>query len=77
MASAKKKTTRPEKPTRGATFINVLVWIVGVIVALAVGSGMIDETLRIPLIPSVITVITGWVVVIGTILSVVLAIFDR
>ncbi|MFA5061194.1 MAG: hypothetical protein WC494_02675 [Candidatus Pacearchaeota archaeon] len=78
MAPAKKKTNKQvTKPTRGTTFINVLVWIVGVIVALAVGSGMIDETLRIPLIPAIITVITGWIVVIGTILSVILAIFDR
>jgi purine-cytosine permease-like protein len=77
MAPAKKKITNQTRPTKSTTFINVLVWIVGVIVALAVGSGMIDETLRIPLVPVVITVITGWIVVIGTILSVILAIFDH
>lgn len=74
MAPAKKQK---EKQTKSSTFINVLVWIVGVIVALAVGSGMIDKTLAIPLVPVVITVITGWIVVLGTILSVILAIFDR
>ena len=57
--------------------IGILTWIVGVIVSLAVGSGMIDGTLSIPAIPSIITVIAGWIVVIGAILSVVLAIFSK
>jgi hypothetical protein len=66
-----------KKKTNSSTFVNVLVWFVGVIVALAVGSGMIDSTLTIPLIPEIVTVITGWIVIIGTILSLILAIFDR
>jgi len=70
MKEIKKKTNR-------VTFVNVLIWFVGLIVALAVGSGMIDETLTIPVIPSIITVITGWVVVIGAILSLTLSVFDR
>ncbi len=70
MKEIKKKTNR-------VTFVNVLIWFVGLIVALAVGSGMIDETLTIPIIPSIITVITGWVVVIGAILSLILSVFDR
>ena len=57
--------------------IEILVWIVGVISALAVGSGMIDGTLVIPAIPTVITIIAGWVVVIGAILSLILAIFSK
>lgn len=57
--------------------IGILIWIVGVIVSLAVGSGMIDSTLRIPGIPGIITIIAGWIVVVGAIISVVLAIFNK
>lgn len=57
--------------------VGILTWIVGVIVALAVGSGMIDKTLSIPGIPAVITIISGWVVVVGGIMSLVLAIFSK
>ena len=61
----------------GNNLVGILTWIVGIISALAVGSGMIDGTLTIPAIPSVITVIAGWVVVIGAILSLILAIFNK
>lgn len=57
--------------------VGILVWIVGVISALAVGSGMIDGTLTIPAIPAIITVVAGWVVVIGAIISLILAIFGK
>ena len=57
--------------------VGILMWIVGVISALAVGSGMIDGTLTIPAIPAVITVIAGWVVVIGAIISLILAVFSK
>jgi len=60
-----------------SNLIGILIWIVGVISALAVGSGMIDGTLTIPAIPVVITVIAGWVVVIGAIISLILAIFSK
>lgn len=57
--------------------ISILIWIVGIIVALAVGSGMIDGTLSIPTIPTIITIVSGWIVVCGAIVSVVLAIFNK
>ena len=57
--------------------IGVLTWIVGIISALAVGSGMIDGTLIIPAIPSIITIIAGWVVVVGAVLSLILAVFSK
>jgi hypothetical protein len=60
-----------------ANLMGVITWIVGVLVSLAVGSGMINETLMVPGIPAVITVIAGWVVVVGAILGVILAIFSR
>jgi len=55
----------------------IVMWIVGILVSLAVGSGMIDRTLSIPGIPPIITVIAGWVVVVGAIISVILAIFNK
>ncbi len=57
--------------------VGILSWIVGVIVALAVGSGMIEGILGIPGIPSIITILAGWIVVIGAIISLVLAIFNK
>ncbi len=57
--------------------VGIVTWIVGILVALAVGSGMINSTLAIPGIPTIITIIAGWVVVIGAILSVILAIFNK
>lgn len=59
------------------TIVSIFVWIVGVIVALAVGSGMIDATLTVPGIPTIVTIIAGWVVVVGAILSVIMAIFNK
>ena len=51
-----------------------IMWIVGVLVSLAVGNGMIEETLSVPLIPGMITVVAGWIVVIGALLGVIMAI---
>jgi len=59
---------------QGGMAMHFVAWITGVIVSLAVAFGMIGETLTIPYIPTVVTVIVGWIVVITTILSVVLAI---
>ena len=59
------------------TIVGIFAWVVGVIVALAVGSGMIDSILTIPGIPEIITVVAGWVVVVGSIISVILAIFKK
>ena len=57
--------------------ISILIWMVGIIVSLAVGSGMVDGTLSIPAIPAIITVISGWIVVGGAIVSAILAIFNK
>jgi hypothetical protein len=57
--------------------IGLVLWTVGIIVSLAVGSGMIDSTLNIPGIPTIITVVAGWIVVVGAIVSVILAIFNK
>ena len=60
--------------------LNLVVWVAGVLVSLAVGFGMIDGTLSIPwggLTMMAVTGIAGWVVVILALLGVVLAIMDR
>ena len=61
--------------------VGILTWIVGVIVALAVGSGMIDRTLNVPGISEIgngiIVIIAGYIVVIGAIVSLILAIFSK
>ena len=59
--------------------VGIVIWVVGVLVALAVGNAMrIGGALNsIPYINSVIVAIAGWVVVIGAIVSVILAIFSR
>ena len=59
------------------SLVGIIAWIVGVLVSLAVGSGMIQRTLTIPGIPTVITIIAGWIVVVGAIISVILAIFKK
>jgi hypothetical protein len=58
-------------------FSAFLAWMVGILVSLAVGSGMIDKILTIPFVPNIITAIAGWIVVIGAIISVIAAIFNR
>ncbi|MBS3088104.1 hypothetical protein J4226_05925 [Candidatus Pacearchaeota archaeon] len=55
----------------------ILIWIVGVIISLTVGSAMINKTLLIPMIPAIVTIVSGWVVIIGSIISVILMIFNK
>lgn len=56
--------------------VSIVTWLTGVIVALAVGFGLIDGNLSVPYI-GVVNVIAGWIVVVLTILGVVLAILDN
>jgi len=62
---------------RSFNFSAFIAWIVGVLVSLAVGSGMIQGALSVPFIPEIITIIAGWIVVIGAIISVIAALFGR
>ena len=57
---------------KGGRLLNFIVWLTGVIVSLAVGFALIGGTLAVPYL-GVINVIAGWVAVITTIISVVLA----
>jgi hypothetical protein len=54
----------------------IVSWITATLVSLAVAFGMISLTLVIPFIPDTVTQIAGWIVVIGTIISIIMAIID-
>jgi len=60
-----------------AGLMGIIAWITGLLVSLAVGTGMIQGVLSIPAIPAIITIIAGWIVVIGAIISVLMAIFGK
>ena len=60
-----------------STLVSLVVWLTGILVSLAVGFGMIDQVLIVKWISPVITMWAGWVVVILTLLSVILAIADK
>ena len=60
--------------------VSVVVWITGVLVSLAVGFGMAQGILTVPglgFYNNILTVVAGWIVIILTFLSVILAIIDR
>jgi hypothetical protein len=64
--------------------LNVIAWITGVVVSLAVGFGMINGVLGFPTwlgggtaIGNFVVLAVGWVVVITTLISAVLAILDQ
>ena len=65
--------------TRGkpiSNLVNLAAWLTGILVSLAVGFGMVSGTLTVPYIQPVIP-IAGWIVIILTLVSVILAIADR
>ena len=53
--------------------LDVIMWIVGVLVSLAVGFGMTSGTLTVPYVQAVVP-IAGWIVIIGTVVGVIIAI---
>lgn len=78
-----KKKILKEVKMKENNLVGILTWIIGILVALAVGAGMIgpNATLTIPGISAIgngiIVTIAGWVVVIGAILSLILTIFNK
>lgn len=64
---------------QGGRILNFIAWLTGVIVSLAVGFAMIGGTLTLPswLGGSVLAAIAGWVVVITTLVSAVMAILRQ
>ena len=53
-----------------------VVWLTGIIVSLAVGFALIGGTLSVPYI-GVVNVIAGWIAVISTLISLVLALVKK
>jgi len=60
-----------------SSVLNFVAWLTGVLVSLAVGFGMTGRTLTIPWLPEVVTQVAGWVVVITTVVSAVLAVLKE
>jgi len=82
MPKAKKKVAVRKASSGVLTSLwGLIVWLVGILVALAVGFGMIGKNgvsiLSIMYIPDVVTVTAGWFVVILTVLGVLLKIIDK
>lgn len=61
---------------QGGKVLNLIAWLTGVLVSLAVGFGMIGGTLAVPYI-GIVNVVVGWVVVVTTVISAVLAILRQ
>jgi len=59
--------------------LNFVAWLTGVLVSLSVGFAMVDGTLSLPtwLGGDVLAWIVGWIVVITTLVSAILAILQR
>ncbi len=58
---------------KGSTILNIVMWLTGIIVSLAVGFGLVGGTLAVPLIGNLVNQIAGWIVVVTTLLGVILA----
>ena len=65
--------------TKEGKVLNFVAWLTGVLVSLSVGFAMIDKTLSLPiwLGGDVLAGIVGWVVVITTLVSAVLAVLKQ
>jgi len=56
--------------------LNIVAWFTGVIVALAVGFGLIGGTLSVPYI-GIVNVIFGWLVIATTLVGVIMVLFNK
>lgn len=66
-----------EKTIKEHIVLGVLIWVVGIMVALVVGSGMIEKTLTVPGIPEIFTLVSGWIVVVGAISAAIITVFIK
>ena len=76
---AKRKAERAKSSEGGAltSLWGLVVWLTGILVSLAVGFGMVDETLIVPTVPSIVTITAGWIVIVLIILGALLKIIDK
>ena len=60
-------------------FLSFIAWLTGVLVSLSVGFAMVEGTLSLPtwLGGNVLAMIVGWIVVVTTIISVIMAIVNK
>jgi len=61
---------------QSSNLLNFVAWLTGIIVSLAVGFGLVSGTLSVPYI-GVVNQIAGWIVVVTTVLSAVLALLKQ
>jgi hypothetical protein len=57
--------------------LGFVAWLTGVLVSLAVGFAMTGGTLTVPWLPSVVTMVAGWIVIVTTLLSAALALMKQ
>jgi len=64
---------------KNSKVLGLIAWLTGIIVSLAVGFGMIGGTLILPewLGGATVAMVAGWIVVITTTISVILAILKQ
>jgi hypothetical protein len=56
-----------------AKLLNIVAWLTGVLVSLAVGFAMTGGTLTVPWLPTLVTQVAGWIVIVTTLVSVILS----
>ena len=56
--------------------LSFVAWLTGIIVSLAVGFAMTGSVLSVPYLPTIVSVVAGWIVVITTLITVVLALVN-
>ena len=67
------------KGKQSGKILNLIVWLTGIIVSLAVGFAMVGGTLTLPwwLGGNTVSMLAGWVVVVTTFVSGVLALLNQ
>ena len=57
--------------------LGFVAWLTGILVSLAVGFAMTGGTLTVPWLPILVSQVAGWIVVVATVLSAVLALLKQ
>ncbi len=69
------------KKLSSSKVLNFVAWMTGVLVSLAVGFAMVGGTLTVPWLSAlgagVVTMVAGWIVIIATLVSIVLAVLKH
>ncbi len=57
--------------------VDIIIWMVGLIISIFVGSEMILNNISISIIPLIIEKIMGWFIIIGSITGAIITIFNK